>query len=110
MRMLVVIVAAAGIIGACAGPETASIDGDWVLVDGLTTPEDWPVTMEVDGEAWSARVCNSMGGELDRSRNRFVVGEIERTAMSCGTEVDAVEEAFLEPISSAIAGWSGPSW
>jgi heat shock protein HslJ len=98
--MLAVIVAVVGIIGACAGPETASIDGDWVLVDGLTTAEDWPVTMEVDGEAWGARVCNSMGGAVDRSGGRFVVGEIERTAMSCGTEVDAVEEAFLEAIAS----------
>ena len=100
MRIAIValVVLAAGCAAAPAG--TGSIDGDWLLVSGIDTVADWPITMEIDVDTWGARVCNWMGGEVDRDRGRFVVGDVERTAMSCGPEVDAVEEAFLGAIAA----------
>lgn len=105
MRHLLLLSAIALLGAACAttgtGGEAGSIDGDWVLAEGPTVPDDRTATLTIEGDRLSGTLCNTFGADVDRSGDGFVAGPIVRTEMSCGPEVDAAENAYLDALAAA---------
>jgi heat shock protein HslJ len=87
--------------GTDANPQT-TIDGVWKLTGGIadgssmTTVEDWPVTLTIEGSSVSGRAaCNGYGGSLAVDGTSFLLTDISQTEMGCAPEPMEMEALFL---------------
>jgi heat shock protein HslJ len=77
-------------------------EGDWQLVDGVSTSADFPITMSITGTEVSGRAaCNSYSGTLVVNGSAVEFGEMGWTEMACEPAVMAAESAFLSALESA---------
>ena len=101
-QILVATALAAVAFLACTSPANeepgfADWVGSWVLTGGIETIDAWPATLEIsEGEAWG-NLCN--GFEVLIGADGFVTGN--GTALSCGPEVDALEQVFMRAVDGA---------
>lgn len=103
MRHVALLTAIALFGAACASVGAGSgsaIDGDWVLSEGSTVPDGRTAALTIEGDRLSGTFCNTYGADVDRSGDGFVAGPIVRTEMSCGAEVDAAENAYLDALAA----------
>lgn len=75
---------------------------EWVLADGVTMVEGYPITLRVsDGQVAGTAACNSYSGEVAVSDGRFEVGDIAVTGMGCPEPgVHDSESAFLDALQA----------
>ena len=77
-------------------------DGDWVLVGGVVTTPDFPITMSITGTEVTGRAaCNSYFGTVVVNAAAVQFGEMGWTAMACEPAVMATESAFLTGLAAA---------
>lgn len=71
-------------------------DGDWVLVAGINTVANYPITMSIRGAEVSGRAaCNSYFASAVVNGPAFSIGEIGMTSMGCEPAVQEAETAFI---------------
>lgn len=104
--VLVVVIAIA--LAACGdGEEVLDVasggnpDGDWVLVDGVASVDDYPITLSINGSEVSGRAaCNSYGGAIQINGGSVSFGDLFQTEMGCEPEVMEAESAFMAALGA----------
>jgi heat shock protein HslJ len=92
MKKLVSLTALALTLVACS-PVQVNVDGSWVLVGGSSEGQevpildDWPITLEIDGDHISGTAaCNSYGGDVTIDNGTFETTGLFQTEMACMPE------------------------
>jgi heat shock protein HslJ len=104
--LLAVLLAACGLLG----PDSAELDGDWVLrsgsVDGqpLALVANRVVTLRIDGdEVGGTAACNIYGGTIDRDGSTITIGALSMTEMGCDEPTMALESAYLAALAAVTS-------
>ena len=109
--LLVAAVAIAVTLAGCApGTSTTALRGDWVLTSGSDSAGTLDtaitdVTLVIDADGVSGRVCNSFGGSLSGSPADLRVESLFSTKMACKTPtgIMELEQRFLADLG-AVTG------
>ncbi|HEX7171664.1 MAG TPA: META domain-containing protein [Candidatus Limnocylindria bacterium] len=98
LLLLAVVLAACGTFG----PDSAELDGDWVLRSGslhgqpLPLMADRVVTLRIDSdEVGGTAACNVYGGTIERSGSSIAISALSMTEMGCDEPTLALESAYL---------------
>ena len=119
MRLITVLLLAAGVLSACGGGSTGGSDGvsgEWEVAGGTADGEPLPrpdgsrATLVLDGgELGGVAFCNRYFASYRASGTSFSVDEVGRTEMACAPEVMAAEDADLAALAAVeSAALDGP--
>ena len=107
---LLVVAAVVTLSGCVPGASTDSLRGEWVLTSGTDTAGELDtmitdVTLVIDGDGVSGRVCNSFGGTLSGSPTNLRVSSLYSTEMYCTTPegIMELEQRFLTDLGSTTS-------
>ncbi len=108
MKLFILPILLVLVLAACGGGEASSDgssavdpDGDWVLIDGMDTIADFPITLSIEGNQVSGRAaCNSYGGTIRINGTAVAISELFQTEMGCQPEVMEAEQRFLAALAS----------
>lgn len=103
MKTLIALITLVLAATACGESETAANpsdgprpDGDWILVAGINTVANYPITMSISGVEVSGRAaCNSYFASAIVNGSAISIGEIGMTSMGCEPAVQEAETAFI---------------
>jgi heat shock protein HslJ len=95
------------VAGCAPGESTASLRGEWVLTSasdsaGALDTAITDVTLVIDADGVSGRVCNSFGGSLVGSPADLRIESLFSTEMYCMTPegIMELEQRFLEDLGA----------
>jgi heat shock protein HslJ len=104
--LLAVLLAACGLLG----PDSAELDGDWVLRSGsvngqpLALVADRVVTLRIDDdEVGGTAACNIYGGTIERDGSTITIGALSMTEMGCDEPTMALESAYLAALAAVTS-------
>ena len=96
--------------GCVPGASTESLRGEWVLTSGADSAGELDititdVTLVIDEDGVSGRVCNSFGGTLSGSPTNLSVSSLYSTEMWCETPqgIMELEQRFLTDLGSVTS-------
>lgn len=100
--LLPAMLAACGMVG----PDSAELDGEWVLrsgsVDGQPLPlvADRVVSLRIAGdEIGGTAACNIYGGTIERTGSSIAISALSMTEMGCDEATMALESAYLAALA-----------
>jgi heat shock protein HslJ len=109
---LLIVASAITLVGCAPGASTRPLHGEWILTSGSDSTgtfdgELTDVTLVIDADGVSGRICNSYGGTLSGSPADLRVESLFSTEMYCTTPegIMDLEQRFLTDLG-AVTGAS----